>query len=130
MADVEVKNVVDKKIEITEEKTEKKSVNPSWMRMKKADLEKIVVGLAKEGKDPAEIGAVLRDKHGVPKARLLGRKISQILKEKGVEFDDSKKTVERRVENLKGHIGKNKHDYPASRALTKHLWELHWIEKK
>jgi hypothetical protein len=31
---------------------------------------------------------------------------------------------------LKGHIGKNKHDYPASRALTKRLWELHWIENK
>jgi len=108
-------------------KVEKK---PSWIKMKPAELEKIVVDLAKKGESPAKIGLILRDKHGVPKTRLFGKRITQILDEKGVDYIKEKGVFDGRVEKLKGHIGKNKHDYPASRALTKSLWVLNKIERK
>ncbi len=107
-----------------EKKTKAEASKPSWIKMKSEELEKIVVDLANEGKSPAEIGLILRDKHGVPKARLLGKKISAILEEKGINYRSDKQMVEKNVEKLKSHIGKNKHDYGASRALTKKLWAI------
>jgi small subunit ribosomal protein S15 len=111
------------------EKTESKSAKPSWVKMKSADLEKLVVALAKEGNDPAKIGLILRDKHGVPKAKLFGKRISQILKEHGIEFKTEKKVVEEKISTLQNHFGKNKHDYQSSKALSKKLWVLHAINK-
>ena len=112
--------------EIIEEKKEGK---PSWVKMKPAELEKIVVELAKSGEGSAKIGLILRDKHGVPRAKFLGKKIEQILRENNVKFKDEKKIVNERVESLKVHISKNKNDYPASRALAKKLWVVNRFEK-
>ena len=120
--------MVEKKETKAEEK--KATAKPNWMKMKLADLEKIVVELGKEGKSPAQIGLILRDKHGVPRAKLLGKKITQILKENGMEFADEEKIVNDKIAHLKGHIEKNRHDYPASRALTKKLWDIYHIKQK
>lgn len=54
---------------------------PDWVKMKPAELEKIVVDLYKEGVSSAKIGLILRDKYGVPKAKLLGKRITKILKD-------------------------------------------------
>jgi len=102
---------------------------PSWIKTKPEELEKIVVDLAKSGESPAKIGLILRDKHGVPKAKLLGKKINQILKEKGVEFPTELQNAEKKLENLKSHFGKNKHDYPAKRSITKQLWVIRDLQK-
>ena len=112
--------------EITEVKKESK---PSWVKMKPVELEKIVVELAKSGESSAKIGLILRDKHGVPRAKLLGKKIEQILKENNVKFKGEKNIVSERVGSLKAHILKNKNDYPASRALAKKLWVVNRFEK-
>lgn len=112
--------------ELEEKKTEK----PSWVKMKQAELEKIVIELAKEGKIPAQIGMVLRDKHGVPKAKLLGKKIKTILEENKVGYKSDQNIIEEQIEPLKVHISKNKHDHPASRALTKKLWAVHNVKNR
>lgn len=119
---------------MTSEKEEKievkegKNMKPSWVKIKPEELEKIVVSLAKEGKKPAEIGMILRDKHGIPGAKLLGRKITKILKDAGVEYISEKQQVKERIEKLQKHVTKNKHDYSASRSLTKELWVLRKLE--
>jgi|SRR3989338_3388456 len=102
----------------------------SWVKMKPAELENKIVELAKEGKSPAEIGMILRDKFGIPKTRIFGKRVNQILREKDVEIKSEKKIVEGKIAHLKEHIVKNKKDYPAARTLTKMLWNLHWIEEK
>ena len=112
------------------ETEEKKTEKPSWVKMKPAELEKIVVELAKEGKSPAQIGLVLRDKHGVPKAKLFGKKIKKILEENKVGYKSDQNIIEDHIEPLKVHISKNKHDHPASRALTKKLWAVHNLKKQ
>jgi small subunit ribosomal protein S15 len=98
---------------------EKKS---TFAQMKPAELEKIVVELAKSGETPAKIGLILRDKHGVPKAKLIGKRITQILKEAKVPVVSDETKVRAKITKLEGHIGKNKHDYSAKRSLTKKLW--------
>jgi len=112
------------------EKVVKKSVKPSWVKMKPAELEGIVLDLAKNGESPAKIGLILRDKHGIPKAKLLGKRVVQILKENGIEYEKDKDVVDKKVSTLKLHIGKNRHDYSASRALTKRLWDIYHINNK
>lgn len=126
------KNETDSGQEDSAEVQEKssKSAKPSWMTMKLADVEKIVVELAKKGESPAKIGLILRDTHGIPKSKLVGKKITQILREHKISYGDDKNSVEKKTEKLKGHIGKNKHDYTASRALTKKLWALHRFENR
>ena len=113
-----------------EEVEEKKSARPSWVKMKPAELEKIVVELAKQGESPARIGLILRDKHGIPKAKLLGKKITQILKENGLEWKNDEEIINEKIGGLKSHIGKNKHDYSATRALTRRLWDVYHIKRK
>jgi small subunit ribosomal protein S15 len=120
--------MVEKKVEEKESKTEEVGKKPSWIKVKPAELEKLIVDLAKEGNDPAKIGLILRDKHGIPKTRLFGKKISYILDEKGVKYKDEGKIIADKAEKLKSHISKNKHDHPASRSLTKKLWVLHKLE--
>ena len=96
--------------------------------MKPAELEKIVIELGKQGESPAKIGLMLRDKHGIPKAKLLGKRISAILKENKVKIKPEKEILEEKNKRVGAHIAKNKHDYPALRSLTKRLWVLNKLK--
>jgi small subunit ribosomal protein S15 len=113
-----------------EEKTTEQEKKPSWIKIKPSELEKIVIELAKKGHSPAQIGLILRDKHGIPKVRLLGKKITKILEDAKIDYKSEKEQITKKIENLKSHIAKNKHDYTASRSLTKQLWALHHLAKK
>lgn len=99
--------------------------------MKPIELQSIIVELYKEGKDLAKIGLILRDKHGIPKAKLLGKKISLILKEAGIyRTNEEKITYEKEIKILQQHTEKNKKDYCAKKSLTKKLWTLNKINSK
>ncbi len=107
-----------------------KAEKASWIKMKASELENIVKELAQKGNSPAMIGIILRDKYGVPKARLLGKRITKILKELKVNYNSEKEIVSEKVDKLKMHIGKNKHDKNALRSLAKKIWFLQRIEKQ
>jgi small subunit ribosomal protein S15 len=102
---------------------------PTWIKMKPEELEKLVIDLAKKGEPPSKIGIILRDKHGIPKSKLLGKKITKILETSGTEYATEKSLVEQKIEKLKTHIKANKHDYPSQRSLTKNLWAMHKLQK-
>lgn len=110
--------------------TEQSNEKPNWLRTKSADLEKTIVDLAKEGKSLAEIGLVLRDKHGIPKSKLLGKRVSRILKEAKSTAKTEGDMFRAKVLNLNDHIGKHKHDKKAKRSLIKHGWIIHKLDKK
>jgi len=109
-----------------EEKTEVAEENkkPDWVKMKPAEVEKLIVELAKQGESPAKIGLILRDKHGIPKAKLLGKRISEILKEAKIKITPEKELVQKRIDILNKHIANNKHDQSAKKTLIKQLWTL------
>ena len=102
--------------------TETKTTN--WVKIKPEELSKLVLELHKEGNSPAKIGLILRDKHGIPKSKLIGKKITQILDENEKEYSSDKQVLEKKISDLESHIKKNKHDYSAKRSLTKTLWAI------
>jgi small subunit ribosomal protein S15 len=89
-----------------------------WTKIKPADIEKIIVELARQGNAPEKIGLILRDQHGVPKAKLLGIKIGKVLEKNKLAIDSEKKNISTKIENLKKHSAKNKHDYTAMRKAV------------
>ena len=89
----------------TENKVEQKE---SWIKTKPEQLEKIVRELAEQGKGVAEIGLILRDKHGIPKTKLLGKKIGKILKHLNVKHTTEKDIINKKIDRIKLHLEKNK----------------------
>ncbi len=92
-----------------------------WVKKKPADIEKLIVELAKEGKQSAEIGMILRDQYGVPSTRLLAkRKVADIMKEKNAyneKFPEDMYNLILKAVNLRAHMDKNKRDYTSYRGL-------------
>lgn len=101
---------------------------PEWVKMKAPELEKIVVDLHKQSNSPAKIGTILRDKYGVPKAKLISKKITKILKDAKLNIIPEKEIFSKKMKNLNIHIEKNKHDYTAKRSLGKKLWVMKKFE--
>lgn len=102
---------------------------PEWVNMKLADLEKLVVDLANKGNSPEKIGLILRDEHGIPKAKILGKRISKILQENKIAIKSDRDKISEKINTLKAHLSKHKKNHPASRSLSKKLWVLHKLEK-
>lgn len=103
---------------------EAKALKPDWLNMKPAEVDKQIIELARQGNPPEKIGLILRDQHGIPKAKLITKKITKVLKENKIEIKHDKERTLKKVENLKKHISQNKHDNTAKKALTKQLWVL------
>jgi small subunit ribosomal protein S15 len=98
---------------------------PEWVKLSAKEVEAIIVKLAKEGNSPAKIGLILRDQHGIPKVKsVVKKRLLQIIKENNIKYSSEKDFIQKDIGSLKEHIKKNKHDYPASRSLTKKLWAL------
>jgi len=99
-------------------------------KLKPADVEKKILELANAGHTPEKIGLILRDKHGIPKARMYGKSIGTILKEHNLYKDSENAHISAKVENLKGHFEKNKHDYSAKRSLMTNTARLYRRERR
>ena len=99
---------------------------PSWLRITGDDVTAIVTKLAKEGKNKSEIGAVLRDQHGVPLTKAVtGKTISQILREGKSEAsrtEDLDNLVEK-ARAIREHLERHKSD-----RLDRHSLQL--VESK
>ena len=109
---------------------ETKKEKPSWIKLKPKEIEEKIIELAKEGSPPEKIGLILRDKHAVPKTRqIIEKKISEVLKEAGIEYRNEKVQLSKKIQVLKSHLEKNKHDNSAHRSLTKKLWTLNKLQK-
>ncbi len=94
--------------------------NPEWANADVAAIEKIIVDLKKEGVSTSRIGLILRDRHGVPDVKLAtGKRIGEILKEKGMEPDipeDLRNLIEKAL-GLRKHLVENKNDLHNKRQL-------------
>lgn len=113
-----------------ERKGKKKTEKASWIKMKPAEIEKITKELAEKGNTPAKIGLILRDKYGIPKTKIFGKKITRILKETKIKYITEKEIADKKIEKLRIHKAKHKYDHTASRSLAKKLWFSHNLAKK
>lgn len=97
------------------------SKNPEWVSIGAAEIENIVLKLARDGVSSAKIGLVLRDQYGVPDIRLAtGKVITKIMKENKVapSLPDDISNLIRRAISLSVHLENNKGDTSNRRGLN------------
>src|SRR3989338_3348371 len=89
-----------------------------WLMYEPAEVEKLIVKLAKEGKQNSEIGLVLRDQYGVADVRSLGMKVSKIAeKEVKKEVPDDMYNLMKKAVQMHKHLNSNHHDAKATHGL-------------
>jgi small subunit ribosomal protein S15 len=92
-----------------------------WVKLKPAELEEIIVKLARQGRQSAEIGLILRDQYGIPSTRdSFKARIARIMKKHGVYNEvlpEDMYNLVRRAVNLRKHMDRNKKDYTSYRGL-------------
>ncbi len=93
---------------------------PSWSNTDAQGIEKIIVGLRKEGVSMSRIGLILRDRYGVPDVKLAtGKRIGEILEEQGIRSDipeDLRNLIVKAL-GLRKHLSENKKDLHNKRQL-------------
>jgi len=98
-------------------KTEKtnKIEKPTWLKYTKKEVEAIILKLAGKGLTAEKIGLTLRDQYGIPKVKIYGIKIKQVLKDKFEE--PTNLNLKAKLERVIKHYKKNKQDKKAERSL-------------
>jgi small subunit ribosomal protein S15 len=93
---------------------------PRWLKIKKEEVEKLVIEFAKKRYSSAKIGMILRDTYGIPDVNLItGKSISQIMKEAGVypELPEDLLFLLKRAVKLREHLEKHRKDKHSKRGL-------------
>lgn len=93
---------------------------PNWVNLTPEEIENKIVEMAKEGKQSAIIGTILRDSYGIPDVKLItGKSISQIMKENNVypEIPEDLFNLMKRAINLRNHLEQNPKDLHSRRGL-------------
>ena len=89
-----------------------------WLMYEPAEVEKLIVKMAKEGRQNSEIGMILRDQYGVADVRSLNIKVSRIVdKEIKKDVPDDMYNLIKRAVHVSKHLAANKHDAKATHGL-------------
>ncbi len=92
----------------------------SFVTLKKADVEKLVIKMANDDVKQSMIGLILRDTHGIPSIKLVtGKSVSKILAEAKIEFrvpEDLAALVAKALA-LRKHLESNTRDTHNKRGL-------------
>ena len=92
-----------------------------WVKLKPEEVDQIIVKLAKEGKQSAEIGTILRDQYGIPSTRdVFKARVARTMKKHKVyneAFPEDMFNLIKKAVNLRKHMDKNKKDYTSYRGL-------------
>jgi len=94
---------------------------PEWCKIGADEVVTITLDLWKQGVSTSEIGMILRDRYGVPDAKLItGKKITAILKENNVASNIPEDLTNLIVKalGLRKHLSINKKDVHNKRALN------------
>jgi len=97
-----------------------KRIKQSWIRYNEAEVEQLVIKLAKQGISQSKIGIALRDIYGVPDVKTLtGKSVSTILKENNLtsEIPEDILNLIKRETMIHKHLEANKKDKTALRGL-------------
>jgi|SRR3989344_8870790 len=111
------------------EKKEKKKKPLTNDRETAENIEQIVIDLAKQGNTPSKIGIILKEKHNVAKIKLLGKKITKILKENKIPYETDLDMVSKQLSKIEAHYEKNKQDKRAKREIVRFVGLKKTIKK-
>ncbi len=93
---------------------------PEWSNTNAQEIEAKVVELRKTGMTCAQIGLVLRDKHGVPSVKLAtGKRVNAIIRENNMdnELPEDLRNLMHKALGMRKHLSNNKHDVHNKRQL-------------
>ena len=93
---------------------------PSWLKTPPEEIIGQIVKMARKGVTPSQIGATLRDSHGVPQVRFVtGNKILRILKAQGLapEIPEDLYHLIKRAVTVRKHLERNRKDMDAKFRL-------------
>jgi len=86
---------------------------PEWVSMSVEEIQAKIVELAKDGKQSAIIGNILRDAYGIPSVKLVtGKSVSAIMKDAGFysEVPEDLFNLMKKAINLRNHLENNPRD--------------------
>lgn len=93
---------------------------PAWASYKGNEVEKLALKYAKMGKNPSEIGILLRDNYGINSVKALtGKSVLEIVAENNVQKklpEDIMALIHKMIA-IKQHLEHNKHDTTALRGM-------------
>lgn len=95
---------------------------PEWSNLSSDEVEELVVKLARDGKQSAEIGSILRDQYAVPDVKAAtGKKMTAILEEHDLQpaVPEDLRNLMARAVNLREHLRENPKDKHNRRGLQK-----------
>jgi len=92
---------------------------PIWLKYTEQEVRDIILKISEKQPDltSEKIGLILRDNYGIPKTKIYGFSISEILKEAGKYQDPDLKNLTDKTENLEKHLSKNHGDKKAGRSV-------------
>ena len=93
---------------------------PRWVKYKKKEVEDLVIKLAKDKKNSAVIGTILRDEYGIPDVQTItGKKVVQIMVENKLypEYPEDLMSLFKQAIILRQHIVKHKGDMHSKKGL-------------
>ena len=91
-----------------------------WVEYDKDEVEKLIIKLAKEGKTGSQIGMMMRDQYGIPKAKKVGLKVGKILdKHEKKEVPEDMFSLLKQVVVVHRHMERHKYDAKAKHGLEK-----------
>lgn len=92
--------------------------NTEWVIYDDDEVQDLVHRLAEEGREPSDIGRILRDQYGIPSVReITGQSVAEML-ESDEEFPEDLRNLMRKAVNLKEHVEDNQNDLSAQRQLS------------
>lgn len=93
---------------------------PNWVELSEEKIKEKIIDLGEEGKNPSDIGRILRDQYGVPDVKAItGEKITQILKEEDLdqEYPEDLMNLMQQAVRMRRHLEKNSRDKENKRSL-------------
>ena len=95
-------------------------VVPRWVKMKKEDIEALIVKLVSEKNNSAKIGSILRDQYGIPDVKtVMGKSITEIMRDKKLypRMPEDMMSLLMKAVKLREHLGRNKGDNLSKKGL-------------
>ncbi len=94
-------------------KRPKATALPEWVKVEKAEVEELILKMAREGVPTSKIGLVLRDKHSIPAVRpILGMPLAKFMKKNkaGPEYPEDFLQLIKKAVRMNKHLKKMKKD--------------------
>ena len=88
---------------------------PTWLKYTDKEVKELINKLAEQGMTSEKIGLVLRDQYGIPRTKLFGFKIKEVMDEKFKE--PTLINLDNKLKKIINHYDKNKQDKKAERSL-------------